>query len=123
MTFKNPTAPTLEELNSVMSRRGGSLDLRGTAITSLPEGLTVGGSLDLSGTAIPVVYADIVRDYRLRRVKVGDAGEWWTAGCRLFEGRAEALAHWGGDNYPDKRRGWRYCDAINSTPVGWNDRD
>jgi hypothetical protein len=31
---------------------GGSLDLSGTAITSLPEGLTVGGSLDLRGTAI-----------------------------------------------------------------------
>ena len=30
----------------------GSLDLRGTQITSLPEGLTVGGSLDLSGTQI-----------------------------------------------------------------------
>ena len=28
---------------------GGSLDLRGTGITSLPEGLTVGGSLDLEG--------------------------------------------------------------------------
>ena len=28
---------------------GGSLDLRGTGITSLPDGLTVGGSLDLEG--------------------------------------------------------------------------
>jgi hypothetical protein len=31
---------------------GGSLDLRGTAITSLPDNLTVGGFLDLEGTAI-----------------------------------------------------------------------
>jgi hypothetical protein len=31
---------------------GESLDLRGTAITALPEGLTVGKSLDLRGTAI-----------------------------------------------------------------------
>ena len=31
---------------------GGSLDLRGTGITSLPENLTVGGSLDLEGTGI-----------------------------------------------------------------------
>ena len=30
----------------------GSLDLQGTQITSLPEGLTVGGSLDLEGTYI-----------------------------------------------------------------------
>ena len=31
---------------------GGDLDLRGTSITSLPEGLTVGGALDLRGTSI-----------------------------------------------------------------------
>ena len=31
---------------------GGYLDLRGTGITSLPDGLTVGGWLDLSGTGI-----------------------------------------------------------------------
>ena len=31
---------------------GGSLDLSGTQITALPDGLTVGGSLDLSGTPI-----------------------------------------------------------------------
>ena len=31
---------------------GGSLDLRGTGITSLPDNLTVGGSLDLRGTGI-----------------------------------------------------------------------
>ena len=31
---------------------GGSLDLRGTGITSLPDNMTVGGSLDLEGTGI-----------------------------------------------------------------------
>ena len=31
---------------------GGSLYLRGTGITALPEGLSVGGSLDLRGTGI-----------------------------------------------------------------------
>jgi len=31
---------------------GGALDLSGTGITRLPEGLSVGGSLDLSGTGI-----------------------------------------------------------------------
>ena len=31
---------------------GGSLDLRGTGITALPDNLTVGGSLDLRGTGI-----------------------------------------------------------------------
>ena len=33
----------------------GDLDLRGTGITALPEGLHVGGSLDLLGTGITKV--------------------------------------------------------------------
>jgi hypothetical protein len=44
--------PTLEELNKIMERNGGSLDLSGTQITALPENLTVGDSLDLSHTQI-----------------------------------------------------------------------
>lgn len=44
--------PTLEELNEIMEKNGGNLYLRGTGITSLPEGLTVGGSLYLRGTPI-----------------------------------------------------------------------
>ena len=48
---------TLEELNEMMDESGGSLDLRDTQITALPEGLTVGGYLDLENctqiTALP----------------------------------------------------------------------
>ena len=48
---------TLEELQKMMDENGGSLDLRGTGITALPDNLTVGGSLDLEGctgiTALP----------------------------------------------------------------------
>ena len=48
---------TLEELNEMMEDNGGFLDLRGTQITALPEGLTVGGFLDLENctqiTALP----------------------------------------------------------------------
>ena len=43
---------TLSQLKKIMERNGGWLDLRGTQITSLPEGLTVGGSLYLRGTQI-----------------------------------------------------------------------
>lgn len=43
---------TLEKAKEMMERSGGWLDLRGTQITTLPEGLTVGGSLYLSGTQI-----------------------------------------------------------------------
>ena len=43
---------TLERLKKIMEENGGSLYLRGTQITQLPEGLTVGGDLDLRGTQI-----------------------------------------------------------------------
>ena len=43
---------TLNELENMMKKNGGSLDLSGTGITSLPDNLTVGGSLYLSGTGI-----------------------------------------------------------------------
>ena len=43
---------TLEQLNKMMEENGGSLDLRGTNITALPDNLTVGGYLDLEGTNI-----------------------------------------------------------------------
>ena len=43
---------TLEFYQKKMKRNGGYLDLRGTQITQLPEGLTVGVSLYLSGTQI-----------------------------------------------------------------------
>ena len=34
---------TLEKAQEIMNENGGSLDLRGTPITSLPDNLTVGG--------------------------------------------------------------------------------
>jgi len=84
---------------------GGSLYLRGTGVTQLPEGLHVGGYLDLEGTGIPILYYDD-RGYFLVRV-----GERYIAGCRNFE-KHEALRHWGSNQYPNKKRGKSYCDAI-----------
>ena len=43
---------TLEEAKALMDQNNGSLDLRGTGITALPDNLTVGGGLDLRGTGI-----------------------------------------------------------------------
>ena len=43
---------TLEDAKRMMEKNGGSLDLRDTSITALPEGLKVGGYLDLEGTQI-----------------------------------------------------------------------
>ncbi|MDA3888975.1 MAG: hypothetical protein PF443_09295 [Allgaiera sp.] len=114
MQFANPTHPTLAECSALMQHNGGSLYLSRSAITTLPEGLSVGVSLDLGGTAIPVVYCDR-RGYELRRIMCG-AEEWWVAGCRKFTSRADALAHWGADDYPDQKRGAAYCEAIRNTP-------
>ena len=49
--FKKETGLLLEVKDNHLYY-GGSLDLEGTGITSLPDGLTVGGSLDLEGTGI-----------------------------------------------------------------------
>lgn len=133
MKFADPKRPTLAECEKLMAEYDGSLDLESTPITALPERLTVGGYLDLrdtpitalpkgltvggliylEGTPIPIIYTD-ERGYGLRRVMCGDA-EWWVAGCRLFTSRADALAHWGADNYPDRARGDAFCAAINAT--------
>ena len=49
--FKKETGYTLEERNGRLYY-GYGIDLRGTKITNLPEGLTIGGYLDLGGTKI-----------------------------------------------------------------------
>ena len=49
---------TLDELKEIMQGNDGSLDLRGTGITVLPDGLTVGGSLDLEGCTGVTVLPD-----------------------------------------------------------------
>ena len=56
---------TLKQLKEKMERNGGSLDLRGTQITALPDGLTVGGWLDLEGT-------QITNPKHYKRLKNGD---------------------------------------------------
>lgn len=43
---------TLEQAQKMMDRNNGNLDLSGTAITTLPDNLTVGGRIYLSGTQI-----------------------------------------------------------------------
>ena len=45
-------ALTLEQARELMDTSGGSLDLCGTRITSLPDNLTVGGYLNLRGTRV-----------------------------------------------------------------------
>ena len=75
---------TLEKLKKMMDRNGGSLYLRGTQITSLPDGLTVGGYLDLSGTQITSLpdgltvggWLDLrgtkIKNKRVKKLKEGD---------------------------------------------------
>jgi hypothetical protein len=73
----------------------GSLDLRGTDITALPDGLSVGGSLDLSDCPnIKNVFraGKDRRGYEFFGVRL--ANGWRViSGCRNFS-PAEAREHW-----------------------------
>ena len=81
------------------------LDIRSTAIRALPDNLNLGGGLYPQDTAIVPLYRD-PRGYRLDR-----AGDHYQAECRRFTA-AEALAHWGSPDYPNRARGDAYCAAI-----------
>ena len=50
---------TLEELNEMMDKRGGNLDLKGQDVTELPEGLIVRGWLNLCKTSIVTLPDDL----------------------------------------------------------------
>jgi len=63
---------TLKKAKEMMERNGGSLDLSGTNITSLPEGLTVGGWLYLSGTSITNKSRELKK---VKRLHNGDYAE------------------------------------------------
>ena len=43
---------TIEQLNKIMEKNNGNLDLSYTGVTQLPDDLTVGGYLDLTNTNI-----------------------------------------------------------------------
>lgn len=58
---------SLDAAKRIMRKNGGSLDLSGTGIAALPDGLTVGGSLFLSGTGIT--------DYQVKKLRDGDYKE------------------------------------------------
>ena len=87
---------------------------------TIPAGLVIPDSvttLDLRYATIPAdaIHTD-PRGYRLHRLRRGATGEIWFAGCRVFFCRGDALAHWGGDTYPDKGRGAGFVAAIKATP-------
>ena len=52
MRGKEAMEYTIEQLEEMMEKNYGWLDLSGKKITSLPDNITVGGSLDLRGTQI-----------------------------------------------------------------------
>ena len=60
---------TLKQAKNMMEQNGGSLCLRGTKITALPDNLTVGGNLDLRGTKITDKFE---AERRVRRLRNGD---------------------------------------------------
>ena len=90
---------------------GGDLDLSGTKISALPDNLSVGGGLYLRGTGFDPIYRD-ERNYDLYPACLPNGDFWWAAGCRVFKSTKEALAHWGGGDYPVPSRGQMFCEAI-----------
>ena len=77
---------TLEDAKRMMEENGGSLDLRDTSITALPEGLVVGGSLDLSGTQITALPEGLTvgRYLDLRRTPITALPEGLKVGGSLY---------------------------------------
>ena len=68
---------------------GGSLDLQGTGITSLPDNLTVGGYLDLQGTGITAKNAEEVKKNKLPpnfKHNVEKKLIWMDGKYRIFDG-------------------------------------
>lgn len=54
------TELTLEQADLLMAENGGSLDLNGAPIVSIPDGLVVGGGLNLSGTFATFLPEDLL---------------------------------------------------------------
>jgi hypothetical protein len=82
-------------------------DLRGAYLSSaVPTGADLRGAIGVAdlGVADP-------RGYRLLAVAHDDGTAMLYAGCRRLTA-AEALAHWGAPEYPDRVRGDRYVSAI-----------
>ena len=106
---------SLEWLQKKMESSGGNLDLRGTQIQSLPEGLTVGGWLDLSGTQIQdttkvrklangeyvegkYLYADEILTHIAKKKTVG--------GYTLYVGKIK------GQNVVSDGVNYAHCDSL-----------
>jgi hypothetical protein len=91
----------------------GELNLRNCAgLTALPDNLTVGGSLYLTGCGAARHLLTDDRGYELWAAR-NSTREWFNAGYRSFS-REQAIAHWGGADYPDPARGAQFVAAINS---------
>lgn len=71
---------------------------------------------DLSGAKSVVEL--VVNDPRgYRAIAVAHASKWMVAsGCRWLSA-ADALAHWGSSDYPDRARGDAYVAAIKALPA------
>ena len=78
---------TMERAQAMMNKNGGSLNLSGTQITTLPDNLTVGDSLYLSGTQINRSKASKVRrlqdgEYAPKRYLYADGILTHVRGCK-----------------------------------------
>ena len=108
---------TLEQLQDMMRRNGGSLDLSGTQITSLPEGLTVGGSLYLRGTPITSLQRRKVKklrdgDYVEGRYLYADGILTHVRGRKTVNGYTFYIGKIKGKNVVSDGTHYAHCDKL-----------
>ena len=110
---------TLDCAKDLMDKMDGSLDLRGTQITALPDNLTVGGWLDLSGTQITALPDNMTvggwLDLRGTQItalpdNLTVGGSLYLSGTQITHAQRKKVKH---PNDGEYRPGqWLYADGI-----------
>lgn len=108
---------TLATAQKIMNKNGGSLDLSGTQITTLPEGLTVGDSLYLSGTQITSTSASRVKrlqngDYVDRRYVYADGILTHVRGRKMINGYTVYIGKIAGRHVVSDGTVYAHCSKI-----------
>lgn len=108
---------TIEKAQRMMEHTGGSLDLSGMQITTLPENLTVGGSLDLRGTQIKAEERGKVKrlqdgDYAEGKYLYADGILTHIRGRRTVGEHTFYIGKIRGKNVATDGRNWAHCDKL-----------
>ena len=108
---------TMERAQAMMNKNGGSLNLSGTQITTLPDNLTVGDSLYLSGTQINRSKASKVRrlqdgEYAPKRYLYADGILTHVRGCKKIGDYILYIGKIKGRNVVSDGDLYAHCDKL-----------